>query len=143
MPWNVWNETQQRWMILKSQRYEASTRELLDIYKREFPDDAMEIRKVRPVMEQHGTTLMKLKPRMIWDIAMQDLDRRERNKGHGPADVGTYEQYAFHRDHVAGANTANDIVRAAIANRAIGLASDKPDTRLIYSDLEILKAALR
>jgi hypothetical protein len=138
MPWNVWNETQQRWMILKSQRYEASTRELLDIYKREFPDDVMEVRKVRPVMEQHGTTLMKLKPRMIWDIAMADLDRRERNK----TKAWDFEHYAFHRDHVAGANTANDIIRAAIADRALGLASDKADTRLIYSDLETLKAAL-
>lgn len=140
MPWNVWNETQGRWAMTKSVRSKAMALDAIDGYLRhDFHGDQLEPRKVRPVMEQHGTTLMKLKPHMIWDIAMQDLDRRERNK----TKAWDFEHYAFHRNHVAKASTANDIIRAAIADRALGLASDKADTRLIYSDLETLKAALR
>jgi len=144
MAWNVWDLTSNRWMLMKSVgSAELAAKAIEELFKRNYPDREFEARRVRPVLEQHGTALMKLKPHMIWDIAMQDLERRERNKAHGPTDIGSYEQYASHRNHVAGANTANDIIRAAIADRALGLASDKADTRLIYSDLETLKAALQ
>lgn len=144
MPWNVWSLTSQRWMLLKSAPSKSAAEGAIkDFLKKDYPEDEMEVRRVRPLLEQHGTTIIKLKPSMIWRIAMQDLERRERNKGHSPAaDIGGYVQYAFHRDHVAGANTANDILRAAIADIERGQNSDKPDTRLIYSDVELLKAAL-
>lgn len=44
---------------------------------------------------------------------------------------------------VVKAETANDILRAAIAEPGLGLASGKRDTRLLYSDVELLKAALQ
>ncbi len=56
---------------------------------------------------------------------------------------GNYRQYAFHRSHVAKADTANDLIRAAIAAPGLGQSSGKRDTRLIYSDIELLKAALQ
>jgi len=51
--------------------------------------------------------------------------------------------YHFHRDHVRKAATANDILRAAIEDPARGRESGKKLTRLLYSDVEKLKAALQ
>jgi len=83
---------------------------------------------------------MQLKPGMIWRIAMADLDRAARNRG---GSIGTMERYAFHRKHVKGAESANDILRAAIADPERGRVSDKPDTRLLYSDVDLLKSSLQ
>ena len=57
--------------------------------------------------------------------------------------IPQFKHYAFHRKHVVGAETANDIIRNAIAEPGLGLASGKRDTRLLYSDIELLKAALQ
>lgn len=102
------------------------------------------------ILQTHGTKLMELKPSSIWQAAMADLKRRERNKNV----VGDYERYAFHRDHVERAETANDLIRAAIKDIedaeaaevpviAKGRKSGKANTRLIYSNVELLKAALQ
>ncbi len=93
-----------------------------------------------PVLEEHGTQLMVLKPSSIWAAAMADLERRAYNTA--PGEDG-FKVYAFHRKHVLKATSANDILRAAIAEPGIGLASGKRDTRLLYSDVELLKAALQ
>ena len=85
---------------------------------------------------------MVLKPSAIWSAAMADLERKARN-ARAELSPGEYEQYAFHRRHVAKANTANDLIRAAINEPGIGQASGKKSTRLIYSDVELLTAALR
>lgn len=93
-----------------------------------------------PVLEEHGTQLMVLRPSSIWAAAMEDLKRRSYNKD--PGEDG-FRVYAFHRKHVLKANSANDVIRAAIAEPGLGLASGKRDTRLLYSDVELLKAALQ
>ena len=93
-----------------------------------------------PVLEEHGTQLMVLKPSSIWSAAMEDLKRREFNK---QAAGDSFRPYAFHRRHVIKASTANDVIRAAIAEPGLGIVSGKRDTRLLYSDVELLKAALR
>ena len=93
-----------------------------------------------PVLEEHGTPLMVLKPSSIWAAAMADLKRRAHNKS---ADATTMKHYAFHRNHVVKASTANDIIRAAIAEPGLGLASGKKDTRLLHSDVRLLEAALQ
>ena len=134
MPWNVWNISLEKWEHTKS----FKTRD--QALAMGPAGDSFEVRKVHSVMEQHGTQLMRLKPSMIWRCAMDDLERRERNR---KADPGEYEQYAFCRSHVAKAESANDILRAAIIQPGKGQASGKRDTRLIYSDVELLKAALR
>jgi len=66
--------------------------------------------------------------------------RAARNRG---GSIGTMERYAFHRKHVKGAESANDILRAAIADPERGRVSDKPDTRLLYSDVDLLKSSLQ
>lgn len=105
--------------------------------------------KEKRLLEEHGTQLMVLKPSSIWHAAMEDLKRRSHNADitekakKSSFFVGAYRQYAFHRDHVAKASTANDLIRLAIAQPGLGLNSGKRDTRLIYSDIELLKASLR
>jgi len=94
------------------------------------------------LLERYGTKLMELKPSSIWAAAMADMDRKVRNASLSRA-FGDYEQYAFHRDHVAKADTANDLIRLAIMYPGLGQASGKKMTRLIYADVELLKRALK
>ena len=99
--------------------------------------------KEKRILEEHGTKLMALKPSSIWQAAMADLKRRAHNSSVSKSGVGNYRQYAFHRFHVAKAATANDLIRSAIASPGLGQLSGKRDTRLIYSDVDLLKAALQ
>lgn len=140
MAWNVWNITHEKWMNLTSYPTKAVAQTALDEVFSELADGKLEVRPVGAVLEHHGTKLMQLKPSMIWRCAMDDLERRIHNKN---TDVAGMKQYAFHRKHVAKASTANDILRAAIDQPGLGQASNKKDTRLLYSDVELLKAALQ
>jgi hypothetical protein len=138
MPWNVWNLHTKQWALLRSVRSERQATEAMEeVFKRQHPEEEFEVRRVFPVLEQHGTRLMVLKPSYIWRLAMEDIERVSYNKTHWPGRI-----YNFHRKHVLKANTANDIIRAAIADQKSGLESPKEVTRLIYADLELLKAAL-
>lgn len=148
MPWNIWNVSLEKW----EHRTSFGSKDAANLFRVEICEGhreggPFEARRVRDVMEQYGTRLMQLKPSMIWRCAMDDLERRRHNAGIGcPAGqgrTGEYQQYAFHRDHVAKAESANDILRAAIAQPGKGQASGKRDTRLLYSDVELLKAALQ
>lgn len=102
-----------------------------------------------PVLEEHGTRLMVLKPSSIWAAAMEDIKRRVHNTEVVASSKsswgrrGEFKHYAFHRRHVLRANSANDIIRAAIAEPGLGRASGKKSTRQLYSDVELLKAALQ
>jgi predicted metallo-beta-lactamase superfamily hydrolase len=92
------------------------------------------------ILENHGTKLIDLKPSSLWAAAEADLERKKHN---AEADIATVKHYAFHRDHVKKAVTPNDIIRAALKEPGKGLYSSKYATRIIYSDPEILRAALR
>src|SRR5437899_2943217 len=144
MKWNVWNITTQQWASYKSVRSRAGAEAVmlghLAEAKRKRQKHQFEIRQVLPMMEQHGTTLMKLRPSMICRVAMDDFARRAHNL---QADVTGMRPYAFHRKHVVKAESANDILRNAIADPERGRNSSKRDTRLLYADVELLKAALR
>ena len=127
-------------MLLKSVRSRREAADAIsDIFRREKPDHEFEVRRTLPVLEQHGTTLMQFKPEAIWNMAMTDLRKRHPN---AIADVTSMHHYHFHRDHVRKAASANDILRAAIAEPAKGRESGKKITRLLYADVEQLKAAL-
>jgi len=146
MPFNVWNVAHERWENLISFRTRVQAiqflREVVEVEKRD--GGPFEVRRTGDVLEQHGTKLMQLKPSMIWRCAMDDIERRAHN--HAVAtngNDGEFKHYAFHRRHVLKASTANDILRAAIAEPGLGQASGKRDTRLLYSDVELLKAALQ
>lgn len=106
----------------------------------------------KEMLSEHGTELMVLKPSSIWQAAMADIGRRTNNRwDSGPP--AEYQHYAFHRKHVEKAETANDIIRAAIADvegsygkdakPSLGAASGKPQTRLLYSNLDLLRKALQ
>lgn len=110
----------------------------------------MESREKR-LLEENGTKLMVLKPSSIWAAAMADLDRRARNCGREICDM---EPYAFHAAHVSKADSANDLIRRAIRDIEVAAAKDPPmwgkgrrsskyNTRLLYSDVDLLKAALK
>ena len=94
------------------------------------------------LLENHGTKLMELKPSTIWSTAMEDLKRRENNR-HDSGNPAKMKHYAFHRDHVKKAESANDVIRAALNEPEKGRRSTKYNTRLIYSDLDLLRSALR
>lgn len=139
--WGVWQVSRSMWMGTESwgRKHRAV------IHRETLIDDGhsaadLEVRRVLPVLEEHGTTLMVLKPGLIWQAAMDDLANRERNRG---GSIGSIKHYSFHRRHVLKAESANDILRAAIADPALGRSSGKRMTRLLYSDVEQLKAALK
>lgn len=141
MSWNVWSLTTERWMLPRSVR--SKDRAVHAMETTLVPDNPglkFEVRRIFPVLEQHGTSLMQLKPAMIWRMAMEDFDRRAHNKEAG---VDGMKPYNFHRDHVVKAKTANDILRAAIEDPGRGQQSGKKVTRLMYANVELLKAALQ
>jgi len=141
MSFNVWSLTEEKWMLLRSKRSRSAAEAALsDVFQREHPDHQFEVRRILPVLEQHGTTLMRFKPEAIWKMAMEDLRKRHPNT---TADVTEMHHYHFHRDHVRKAKSANDILRAAIKNPGKGVESGKKITRLLYADIEQLKAALQ
>ena len=143
MPYNVWNLSHNIWENLVSFRTRGEAESFLSevvAFDSSRGIGPWEVRKTGSVLEEHGTKLMQLKPSMIWKCAMDDLERRQHNSNAGIADI---KHYAFHRRHVLKAETANDILRAAIENPGLGLASGKRDTRLLYSDVELLKASLQ
>lgn len=141
MKWNVWHIPSGRWLSTHSWGRKSHAQATFDhlIEIEGYDAGELEVRRVLPMLEANGTQLMKLKPKMIWDCAMADMARRERNKD----GRGRPEHYAFHRKHVLKAESANDIIRAAIKDIDLGRRSAKRDTRLIYSDPELLKEALR
>jgi hypothetical protein len=105
----------------------------------------------KEMLQRHGTTLAQLKPSSIWRAAQADLQRRVHNSSdNGLPD--TFMHYAFHRKHVIGATTPNEIIQRAVADversygpeavPSIGMASGKSQTRLLYSNLELLRKAL-
>jgi len=140
MPFNVWSLTEERWMLLKSVRSRREATDASSFFQSENPDHEFEVRRTLPVLEQLGTALMQFRPEAVWNMAMTDLRKRHPNS---IADVTAMHHYHFHRDHVRKAASANDILRAAIADPGKGRESGKKITRLLYADVEQLKAALQ
>jgi hypothetical protein len=99
----------------------------------------------RRVLLDHGTKAILLKPSSILAAAEEDLRRAMRNIERS---IGEYEHFAFHRKHVAKAMKDHIIpngrmlIKIALADVDIGRTSGKHWTRVIYSDPELLKAAM-
>lgn len=146
MPYNVWNIALAKWENLVSYKTRTQAEGFLsEVVEKNasYGIGPFEVRKTGSVLEEHGTKLMQLKPSMIWRCAMDDLERLKHNRLEKTLIEGDFKHYAFHRRHVLKAESANDILRAAIGEPGLGLASGKRDTRLLYSDVELLKAALQ
>lgn len=85
-------------------------------------------------------TVVVLKPANIVQAAKADLERREHNIS---ADNSDMRIYAFHRRHVAKAKGCTfTLIEFAVKEQSIGLESSKRNTRLIYHDIDLLRAAL-
>jgi hypothetical protein len=92
------------------------------------------------MLQKHGTVAFKLKPGSIVTAAEQDLRIRQ-NKTADIDEPG--RPYAFLCAHVRKAKTAGELIELALANPDKGLESGKYNTRLIYGDQDLLKAALQ
>jgi hypothetical protein len=95
------------------------------------------------MLEDHGTMLMVLKPSSLVQAAQADMRRRARNAETAKT-LGTqsYEPFAFHRTHVRKAVDAEDLLVRALMEPGLGRASGKYNTRLIYSNGELLLKAI-
>lgn len=140
MPWNVWNVTQGRWALLKSVASRKAALDAIEGYLRHDTADQLEPRRVLSALDAHATAAAQFKPDAVWRMAMYDLERRA---GNATAVITKMRVYHFHRDHVRKAKSANDILRAAIAELEKGRQSSKKLTRLLYADPDALRAALK
>lgn len=96
----------------------------------------------REMLAEHGTELMVLKPSSILQTASADLQRCRRNEEEANADAPCYEQYAFHRKHVRKATDVLDLLVRALMDPVPGLESGKFNTRMIYGNGALLRAAI-
>jgi hypothetical protein len=84
---------------------------------------------------------MSLLPQKVLQAAEADLMRRIRNKA--CAQRGTFELYAFHREHIRKAKTIRQLVVTALMQPELGMRSKKRNTRMLYGDGALLVKALR
>ena len=97
-----------------------------------------------------GTEPCRLSPRAIIQTAETDLRHREANReirrlrqnGTAAKDTGTLYQYAFHSKHLAGSETAADVLRKAIKDHARGASTSEVGRARIYRDVGLLQEAL-
>lgn len=96
----------------------------------------------RNMLAEHGTELMVLKPSSLLQAARADIRRRQRNASKAHDGDLSFEQFAFHRAHVRKAADEQDLLVRALMQPGPGLASAKYNTRLIYSNGELLLKAI-
>lgn len=94
------------------------------------------------MMQDHGTKAFALKPSSLIGAAAADLKTKFVNKADDKKDAGR-RWYTFHRSHVRKAKSATELLTIALSDMERGAASGKPNTRLIYADTELMKAALK
>jgi hypothetical protein len=98
------------------------------------------VSKPSQMLQDFGTKLNSLTPGSIVGAAKSDL--RLRAKKAEDADPALQrEQYAFHRKHVNKASDAGHLMTLALDERDLGLESAKFNTRLIYTNVPLLRAA--
>lgn len=91
------------------------------------------------MLQEHGTTLMRLKPINIIQAAAADLKLRERKRA-DEADLDV--PYAFARQHVARARSVEHLISLAYFGPEIAAKTDKRGTMIVYGDREVLRLAL-
>ncbi len=97
----------------------------------------------REMLAEHGTQLMELKPSTVLQAAREDIKRHRRNREAAVMGECSFEHFAFHRMHVRKAADAESLLVRALMEPGLGLASAKYNTRLIYSDGNLLVAAIK
>ena len=96
----------------------------------------------RNMLAEHGTPLMELKPSTVLQAAAEDIKRHTRNQHAAMLGELSFEHFAFHRKHVRKAVDARDLLIRALMEPGIGLSSAKYNTRLLYGNGALLKAAI-
>lgn len=96
----------------------------------------------REMLAEHGTQLIELKPSTVLQAAAEDIRRHARNKEAASLGDASFEHFAFHRKHVRKAEDVESLLVRALMEPGLGLASAKYNTRLLYSDGALLKAAI-
>jgi hypothetical protein len=101
----------------------------------------------RKILEHYGTKAFQLAPGSIAHAAIEDIRRHKRNRARAQVgDNSTLERFTFLRKHVRKASKSETpertLITLAIDNRGEGLESGKKETRLVYSDLDLLAGAL-
>lgn len=92
-----------------------------------------------PMLQEHGTQLLRLKPSSIVSAAEADLKLRERKKEHTAAPD---EMYSFARKHVNRANSPGHLIALAYFDPNAAVSTDKKSTYVVYNDRDVLKTAL-
>lgn len=93
------------------------------------------------MLRLHGTEKKTLKPSAIVSAAKNDLTVTRKYNSDKDGYFGR-RHYAFHRKHVHKAKSAGHLIRLALDDLAIGQASSKFNTRLIYGQPDLLLEAL-
>lgn len=89
------------------------------------------------LLAEHGTKAFALPPSAVIYAAREDLARRDKAQ-HNAFKKG----YLFAWDHVRRAKNVRDLIERAIAEPSAGSGSADLNTRMIYRDLDLLRAAL-
>jgi len=89
-----------------------------------------------PVLAEHGTHAFALKPSSILHAAAADIATRDRAKKN-PAG----RRYLFIWWHVKEAKSPADLIRRALADSGAGAGHPDHNTRMIYRDSDLLRAA--
>src|SRR5262245_23453659 len=90
-----------------------------------------------PVLAEHGTHAFQLQPSSILHAAATDLKTRDRAKKNAAG-----RRYLFVWAHVKEARSPHDLIRRALESPGLGAGHPDQNTRMIYRDQELLRAAL-
>ena len=99
-------------------------------------------KKEKEFLHKHLTNVQALKPSTVLHAAWSDLCLRDRKLSAMDDSQLQARAYAFDRRHVARAASTHGLIRLALSDRGAGMASGKLNTRRIYGDEELLRAAL-
>lgn len=89
------------------------------------------------VLSQYGTAAFRLPPSAVAAAAANDLHVKNRAKRGASG-----RRYAFAWEHVSAASTPAALLRLAIDNPSAGQGSRDANTRDLYRDQDLLRAAL-
>lgn len=89
------------------------------------------------VLAEHGTPTFALKPSSIIHAAANDLRIRDKAKKNAAG-----RRYLFAWEHVRAATSPTDLIQRALLNPSVGAGSPDLNTRMVYRDLDVLRAAL-
>lgn len=92
-----------------------------------------------PMLQEHGTELVRLKPNNILQAAEADLRLKQRKK---EKEAEPDAMYSFARKHVQRATSAGHLIALAYFDPNAALSTDKKSTYVVYNDREVLRQAL-